>query len=153
MNTPDYIKVTAGRRYRLIKAPAKEIKNLPAIGLVGDCKWTSSIYGANIKFDDISVTIPFDCLEEANEEGIDDAILVTLMLQSPEGVLKILRGLWRMTKNPMIRNLMERGELPDTVIDISNGGKTKKDYEENWDDVDRWIDEEEKKRSMKCSNN
>ena len=68
-------------------------------------------------------------MELALTDGIEDAILTTIMLDNPEGVLKILRGLWRMTKRPVIRNLMECKELPADAEE-----KTTDDYEKDWDE-------------------
>ena len=127
----EYLNISAGKRYRLIKnPPAPCLEGTPALGMVGDCKWTSSMCGACMNFGEKKdVMIPFDCLELAKDESIEDAILVAIMLDDPHGVLKILRGLWRMTKRPVIRNLMERGELPADI-----GEKTSEDYEKDWDE-------------------
>jgi len=130
----EYLNVTAGKRYRLIKnPPAPCPEGTPSLSIIGDCKWTSSTCGACMNFDEKKdVMIPFDCLELAKEESIEDAILVAIMLDDPRGVLKILRGLWRMTKRPIIRNLMECGELPAEIED-----KTSEDYEKDWNE---WLD-------------
>ena len=129
----EYLTVAAGKRYRLIKnLPAPWQEGTPPISMVGDCKWTSSTCGACMNFGgEKNIMLPFDCLELAKEESIEDAILVAIMLDDPRGVLKILRGLWRMTKRPVIRNLMERGEFPIELED-----KTSEDYERDWDE---WI--------------
>jgi hypothetical protein len=138
----DYLKIKASKKYRLIRIPPANLKidvdGWPALGVVGECKWTSSMYGACMDFGGEEVIIPFDCLEEhsSKTDGIEDAILVSVVLDNPQGVLKILKGLWRMTKQPVIRNLMERGVLPtdspDTATELTP--KTQEDFKEQWNE-------------------
>jgi hypothetical protein len=80
-----------------------------------------------------TVIVPFDCIEEAQLTGIEDALLITAMLQNPRGALKILKGLWRLTKETSIRNLMECGELPVETLPAS--GKTKEDFAKQWEEA------------------
>lgn len=133
---PRYLSIIAGRKYKVVAKP-KEFKpeEFPYIGLSGLCKWTSSFDKVCLELAGVETMIPANCVQEDNGEAdeIDDSILITTMLENPEGVLKLLRGLWRMTKHIKIRNLMERGELPefdDTMI----GKKTKEEYDNNWND-------------------
>ena len=141
---PKYITTKLGHEYRIIAMPSVRDRTFPAIGLYGICEWTSAKNGACLEIDGKSQIIPFDCIEEMTLPGIEDAILITAMLQNPKGTLKILRGLWRMTKDRGIRDLMERGELPSElpppvptgkVVPLPANGKTKEDYERDWEDV------------------
>lgn len=131
------MKIKANKKYVLVSVPGRsqgiDTDGWPALNTVGECKWASSVCGACINFGGEDVLVPVECLSEYVEkpEGIEDGILVTIMSQNPEGVLKLLRGLWRMTKHESIRNLMERGEFP---IDTTNSLKSKAECEENWNE-------------------
>lgn len=133
----DYLKVKANKKYRLISVPGRsqgiDTDGWPALNAVGECKWASSISGACMNFGGEDVLIPVECLIECSDksDGIEDDILITIMSQNPEGVLKLLRGLWRMTKHDSVRNLMERGEFP---IDTAPSLKPKAECEENWNE-------------------
>ena len=151
----NYLNFKSGKKYKLIKVPDHTVVDLdgwPIRGAVGECKFTSSINGVGMDFGGETIIVPPECLEEyleksENVDPIPDNILVTLMLENPQGVLKILRGLWRMTKHPTIKDLMERSILPvdptDTstpakatvAIDLTN--KTKEDFKGNWN---QWED-------------
>ena len=140
----DYLKFKGGHQYRLIKVPGHNSKidtdGWPALGAIGECSWVSTINGVCMTFGSNEVIIPFDCLEEPTglkkdledvktviNQKIDDSILITVMLDNPVGVYKLLRGLWRVTKHITIRDLMERGILPPDEKD---------QYNKNWDDYD-----------------
>jgi len=125
--SPKYLEVKPGRNYRVVKLPdGKNQDSFQFLGMIGKCEWTSSVYGACISFGEIKDIIPFDSLEEVTE--INDPMLVRLIHENPLQTLKLLRGLWRMTKKPVIRNLMELGELPP------DGNKTADDYDNNWEE-------------------
>lgn len=126
--SPKYLQIEPGKKYKVVKLPeGKNQDSFNFLGMVGKCLWTSSVYGACLQFNAIEEVIPFDCIEEDLE--ITDPFLVTLIYDNPEQTLKILRGLWRMTKKSTIRNLMERGELP-----VSAEEKTTDEYENDWDE-------------------
>jgi hypothetical protein len=139
---PKYLTIKLGHPYRIIAMPAVRDRTFPEIGLYGTCKWVSAKSGACLEIDGKPRVIPFDCIEEMTP-GIEDAILISSMLQNPQGTLKILRGLWRMTKTKTIRDLMERGELPPfelapvptAKVPLPETGKTKVDYEKQWEEV------------------
>jgi hypothetical protein len=131
---PPYLTTKLGQQYRVIAMPIKKPgDDFPAIGLYGVCKWTSSKSGACLNINGKTVIVPFDCIEEAQLTGIEDALLITAMLQNPRGALKILKGLWRLTKETSIRNLMECGELPVETLPAS--GKTKEDFAKQWEEA------------------
>lgn len=146
----NYLNFKSGKKYKLIKVPdhtTVDLDGWPVLGAVGECKFTSSINGVAMDFGGETIIMPPECLEEYSEKSenvdpIPDNILVTLMLENPQGVLKILRGLWRMTKHPTIKDLMERSVLPidntnttSTTIDLTN--KTKEDFKGDWN---QWED-------------
>lgn len=143
----NYLNFKAGKKYKLVKVPDHTIVDLdgwPALKAVGECKFTSSINGVGMDFGGETIIVPPECLEEAveNADPIPDNILVTLMLDNPHGVLKILRGLWRMTKHPTIRDLMERSVFPVDLTDTTPKvatltNKTKDDFKGNWN---QWED-------------
>jgi len=133
---PLYLTTKLGQDYRIIAMPATRDRNFPAIGLYGVCKWTSSRHGACLEIDGKNYVIPFDCIEESHLRNIEDALLVTAMIDNPKAVLKLLKGLWRMTKEKSIRDLMERGELPiEKKTTLTETGKTSKDFEKQWEEV------------------
>jgi len=133
---PWYLTTKIGQDYRVIAMPIKPCDNYPAIGLYGVCKWTSSKNGACLEIDGKQDVIPFDCIEEAHLRNIEDALLITAMIDNPKSVLKLLKGLWRMTKEKSIRDLMERGELPtDPSEPFPSNGKTSKDFARQWEEV------------------
>lgn len=58
--------------------------------------------------------IPFSCLENycANPTSeVPDNLLIDRMLENPEGVLKIVKGLAKMNKDTRLRAFVERGTL------------------------------------------
>jgi len=142
----DYISCKAGNRYRIISDRPNDWgdkypdKPFPAKGLVGICKFTNSVSGACLNIGGIEYIIPYDLIEETKDEGIEDAILVTIMLDNPEGVLKLLRGLWRMTKHITIRDFMERSILPpDPESNIPL--KPREECNENWNEWEEYCRE------------
>lgn len=129
---PEYLKVKQPGRYRVIAMPATKPKSdYPAIGLEGEVMWTSSWNGVCLDIMGKKFVVPFDCIEEVSaEKSIEDAELIAIMLNNPFGVYKLLRGLWRMTKHPVVRNFMECAELP------SSTDKTPEQYNKQWDEVE-----------------
>lgn len=129
--SPSYLTVQSGKTYRVIGRPEdKTPEQWPVMGMEGVCQWTSSYDKACLKIAGDEVVMPINCIEEVIE-SMDDALLITAMLSNPEGTIKLLRGLWRMTKHDSIRNLMERGQLPEYD---ANKIKTKQDYDKDWDE-------------------
>ena len=145
----EYLKFKAGKNYRLIKVPGHsagvDTDGWPALSTIGECRWVSSINGVCMNFGGEDLVMPFDCLDEPygstkpinpnpQADKIEDAILVTIMLENPEGVLKLLRGLWRMTKHITIRDLMERGTLPkDEDQEPKVPLKAREECDKNWE--------------------
>ena len=133
---PLYLTTKLGQDYRVIAMPLKPCDNYPAVGLYGVCKWTSSKNGACLEIGGKELVIPFDCIEEAHLRNIDDALLITSMIDNPKAVLKLLKGLWRITKERSIRDLMELGEFPpEKNTTLAESGKTSKDFDRQWEDV------------------
>ena len=133
---PKYLTTKLGQDYRIIAMPATRDRNFPAIGLYGVCRWTSSKNGACLLINGKEIVIPFDCIEEAHLRNIDDALLITAMIDNPKAVLKLLKGLWRMTKERSIRDLMECGQFPpEKKTTLEESGKTSQDYDRQWEEV------------------
>jgi hypothetical protein len=131
---PAYINIQAGKTYKVVKKPEDKLpEEFSILGMSGECLWTNSIQGACLKIAGIDTLVPFDCVEEVR--AIDDSFLITAMLADPDGTLKLLRGLWRMTKNPTIRNFMERGNLPEFEGRIEP--KSRAEFDNDWDDYAR----------------
>ena len=88
----------------------------PVLGKFGKLK---QVYGNGtlIVFgkDETQHFVPFDCLQEVipqpkNDVAVEisDNLLIERMMDNPEGVLKIVKGLWKMTKDPSLRAIVER---------------------------------------------
>jgi hypothetical protein len=141
---PPYLTTKLGHSYRIIAIPAIRDNTFPAVGLYGICKWVTSKNGACLEIDGKNHIIPFDCVEEMILPGIEDALLITAILQNPKGTLKILRGLWRMTKENTIRDFMERAELPPfepppvpvNAVSLPENGKSSEDYYMQWEQAE-----------------
>jgi hypothetical protein len=133
----DYLKVKQPGKYRVIAIPIPMPKEYPSCGLIGEVCWTSSWNGACLEIMGKKFVVPFHCIEAVEETPIEDAELVAVMLDNPYGVYKILRGLWRMTKNTTIRNFMERGELPKDGFDlVERNNKAPSDYNKQWEEAE-----------------
>ena len=132
-----YLKVKQPGKYRVIAIPVPKPKVYPKCGDIGEVCWTSSWNGACLNINNEKFIVPFDCIEEANATPIEDAELIAVMLDCPEGVYKLLRGLWRMTKNAKIRNFMERGELPEDGTDlVKRDNRKPDDYNKQWEQAE-----------------
>lgn len=61
--------------------------------------------------------VPFGCLTECGREPSKrdevkpDSVLIMKIIDNPEGTLKIIKGLAKMTKNCLLKNFLERGDL------------------------------------------
>lgn len=136
-----YLNVNLGSKYRVIAIPVPVPKEYPPSGSIGEACWTSSWNGACLDINGKKFVVPFDCIEEVGAQ-MEDAELVAVMLDNPYGVYKLLRGLWRMTKNPTIRNFMECGEIPpDGTELVKRNNKTPADYDKQWKDAEAAGDE------------
>lgn len=131
---PSYITIQAGKTYKVIKKPDDKLpEQFSILGMSGECCWTNSIHGACLKISGIETLVPFECIQEVFT--IDDSFLTTAILTNPEGTLRLLRGLWRMTKHSKIRNFMERGNLP--AFEERTTSKNREEYDDDWDDYIR----------------
>ena len=137
LGPPKYLAIKQPGKCRVIAIPVPMPKEYPAAGLVGDVCWTSSWNGVCLEIMGKKFVVPFDCVEVVDESPIQDEELVAVMLDNPYGVYKLMRGLWRMTKNPTIRNFMERGELPPDGFDlVKRNNKSPADYNKQWEEAE-----------------
>src|SRR6266567_3760012 len=114
-----FANVFNNRKYRIIALPAGvNPDKFPDIGSVGICIMCSHLHGVNLDFGGNIVTeIPYKCLQRAqdswtNSPKMEDALLLTLILEHPDKVLRLLKGLAKMTGHHFVKNFVERGELP-----------------------------------------
>ena len=130
-----YYTVKLGKSYRITKQPNPKPEGFPPTGAVGTCKWTSSHDGACLQIANVDFLIPLSCIEEC-VSVVEDDKLITMMVDNPKATLKLLKGLWRMTKQKSIRDLMERGQLPSDSVEISGDRvKTASEYNKDWDEA------------------
>lgn len=133
---PEYLALKLGGKYRVISIPIPRPEKYPPSGSIGEVCWTSSLNGAGLEIKGTKFVVPFNCLEEVSDT-IEDAELVAVMLDNPYGIYKLLRGMWRMTKNTTIRNFMERGELPeDGTALVKRNNKSPSDYSKQWEEAE-----------------
>lgn len=135
LDNMSYYKIKIGKIYQVTAEPKPKPSRFPEVGSTGICKWVSSQDGACIHINGENYLLPFNCIEERTG-NVEDAYLITLMVDNPKATLKLLRGLWRMTKHETVRNLMERGELPIEKNGNTDSTKVKSsgDYDKQWEE-------------------
>lgn len=105
------------RKYKLIKYPDSwkgEDKDL--VGQIGKVLWAScTAGGAMVLFQaEKSVAkkvVPFECLEELPRPS--EAELIDLIKQKPEKILRIIKGLSKITRLRPVKDFVEKGILPE----------------------------------------
>jgi hypothetical protein len=121
----DNLKLTS--RYRITQVPhfwtksGAEVDTYESLGKVGRIKNVYEhgvILNLDSKPEDFKNNhfIPYDCLELVMERPpvLEGDLLLQKMRQNPEGMLHLLRGLGKMTKNPILRLFTETGRFPET---------------------------------------
>lgn len=136
---PPYLAVKQDGKYRVIAIPGgSKPTKYPPIGSIGEVCWTSSFSGACLNIQDEKYVIPFDCIEDVELKPMGDDVLISIMLENPYGVYKLLRGLWRLTKKQAIRDFMERGEFQTGSVElVKRNNKTSTDYHKQWEEVEQ----------------
>ena len=105
------------RKYKLIKYPDSwkgEDKDL--VGQTGKVLWAScTAGGAQMSFQTeksmVKRVVPFDCLEELPRPT--EAELIELIKQKPERILRIIKGLNKITCLRPVKDFVEKGILPE----------------------------------------
>ena len=139
----EYLSFEPGRKYVLKKVPGHQSNvdtdGWPGVGSIGICSWVSSIHGVGMEFGSNDVIIPYEYLELYTEDTkqINDETLKSVISINPKGTLKLLRGLWRMTKHITIRDLMECGILPEDVS-TEKVLKSKEECNGHWNEWDEY---------------
>ena len=105
------------RKYKLTKYPDSwkgEDKDL--VGQIGKVLWAScTAGGAMVLFQaEKSIAkkvVPFECLEELPRPS--EAELIDLIKQKPEKILRIIKGLSKITRLRPVKDFVEKGILPE----------------------------------------
>jgi hypothetical protein len=108
-----------GREYTMINLPPG-YRPTPSGGLLkylgsrGVCKGVNYRTGARMAFGKDEIIVPFECLQD--DPKPIDAVLLKLILQNPEKILRIIKNLGKLTNLPPVQDFLEKGILPDVKM-------------------------------------
>jgi hypothetical protein len=107
------------RKYKVAKLPPNWSGYAHLLGKMGKVRWASDLSkGAMMVFDlpdspTFSKLVPFDCLEDLPRPSEEE--LLDLIKGNPEKILRIIKGLNKITKLKPVRDFVEGGVLPDVT--------------------------------------
>lgn len=112
--------VVIGRKYKFIKIPSGWGGDRDLLNEMGLVVWASDVSkGVRMVFKKKKeYTIPFDCIADLPRP--DDAELIYMIRIHPDRILRIIKGLNKITKLAPVRRFIETGELPQ-VSEASSG--------------------------------
>ena len=107
------------RKYKVATLPQDFNGDMKILGQLGKVMWCSDVSRvAMLHFDDgYEVRVPFTCIEELPRPSEEE--LVALIKQHPERVLRIIKGLSKITKLKPVIDFVQGGQLPEVVAEIT----------------------------------
>jgi hypothetical protein len=110
--------VVIHRKYKIARLNQDYTGDPSILGKLGTMIWASDISkGAMIKFDTgYEKFVPFSCLEDLPRPSEDE--LVALIKQHPERILRIIKGLSKITKLKPVIDFVQGGQLPNVEAEI-----------------------------------
>lgn len=103
--------IVFGRQYKFVcgRPGAHNDENL--IGKMATIKWVSDLSGARIVFaTGEELTVPFSCLQDLPRPT--DIELIELIRKNPHRILRIVKGLEKITKLRPVQDFIHKGVLP-----------------------------------------
>lgn len=103
------------RKYKVLSLPQDFAGNTDILGKLGKVLFASGVSkSAMLKFDDgYQKQVPFICLQELARPS--ETELVDLIKQHPERILRIIKGLSKVTRLKPVIDFVQRGILPEAV--------------------------------------
>jgi len=100
------------RKYKVYILPQDFDGDMKILGQLGKVMWASDVSrGVMLHFDDgYEKLVPFSCIQDLPRPSEEE--LVALIKQHPEKVLRIIKGLSRITKLKPVIDFVQGGQLP-----------------------------------------
>jgi len=108
--------VVFGRKYKFTRIRPGSTSDHHLIGQLAEIKWASDLNGGGCRIAFATgeeMTVPFECLEE--QKRPTDFELIELIKKNPHRILRIVKGLERITKLKPVQDFVRKGILPQPI--------------------------------------